>query len=555
MHPGRKAVARRHGGRRPAQHKMRRMDLVLDRRAAWRARLGRGVAAVLVCLLAGCATLHREVPRPPSYAFDNPQQTSLGRGFAAQLAGQPGQSGFRLLPSGQDAFVARAALADAAERSLDLQYHIVAADETGTQLLYRALRAAQRGVRVRLLIDDLDAQGRDADLAVMAAHPNVQVRLFNPSTLRRVPGLLRLFEYLSDGVRLNRRMHNKLWIADNAAALIGGRNLGDAYFSADGDTNFADLDVLAAGAVVADASRSFDAFWNSEWAVPIEALTDAAPTRQQFDQFLAESAERARSFQLGDYAQSLQGTGLRQQIADGRLPLTIASGAVVYDPPAKLAADPDAPTEHIIAQLRDVIDAGRRELIVVSPYFVPSERGVEVICGLQQHGAQVRILTNSLASTDVVAVHAGYARYRQRLLACGAELHELRPSELGPGSVRRLLSSGVSLHAKALVVDGQAVLIGSMNLDPRSRLSNTEVGVLIDSADFGRQLVDWFDAASAPERAFRLELREPGNPASPLVWIGREQGQTVRYDSEPLIRWWQQLAADLLGLLIPESML
>ena len=521
---------------------------------AWRALTGQLLAAGLL-LAAGCSTVPFDVPRPHSQALAQPLETTLGRAFASRLAATPGQSGFRLLSTGQDAFIARAALADGAERSLDLQYHIVSRDATGTMLLLRALQAAQRGVRLRLLIDDLDTGGRDPDFAAMATHPNVQVRVFNPFSRRFTSGLARAIDYLGDGARLNRRMHNKLWIADNAAALIGGRNLGDAYFSADGQGNFADLDVLAAGPVVQEASRSFDAFWNSEWAVPIEAFTGPAHNARPLAQLLAEMEASARAFRDSAYAQALRSTDLGPLVRNGQVALTAAAATLLYDPPAKLHAVTPTPTDSVVARLRGATDATRSELLIVSPYFVPSETGITLMCALQRRGAQVRVLTNSLASTDVVAVHAGYARYRARLLACGIALHELRPSVVGPGSVRRVLSSVVSLHGKAIVFDRRSALIGSMNLDPRSRLSNTEIGVLIASTVLAQQLGDWFDEAAAPERAFRVALSEPGNPASALVWTGHEDGQPVRLTSEPLARWWQHLAAALLGLLVPEDML
>lgn len=520
-----------------------------------RRRLAGVLFAAVLGGVAGCSTLRYDVPRAESSAFDQPLQTTLGRGYAGQLAVAPGQSGFRLLPTGQDAFITRAALADGAERSLDLQYHLVARDATGTMLLHRALLAAQRGVRVRLLIDDLDAAGRDADFAAMASHPNVQVRVFNPFSRRLAPGLMRVLDYLGDGARLNHRMHNKLWVADNAAAVLGGRNLGDAYFSADGQGGYADLDVLAAGPVVSEASRSFDAFWNSAWAEPIQVFTGPAADPRALERLLATMAAHALAFHDSGYAQALRTTDLGLQVRSGQIPLTAAHAVLLYDPPAKLQAVTPAMTDSVAERLRAEAVATQTEMLIVSPYFVPSVQGIELMCALQRRGAQVRVLTNSLASTDVVAVHAGYARYRGRLLACGVALHELRPGVVGPGEVRRVLSSVVSLHGKAIVFDRRSALIGSMNLDPRSRLSNTEIGVLIASSVLARHLGDWFDEASAPEQAFRVELSEPGNPASPLVWTGREDGQPVRFTREPLARWWQHLAAGLLGLLIPEDML
>ena len=505
-------------------------------------------------LAAGCATVRHDVPRPVTRAIDDPLQTTLGRNLATQLAATPGSSGFRLFPSGQEAFVVRAALAEGAQRTLDLQYYIVAPDATGTLLIYRALRAAERGVRVRLLIDDLGASGRDLDFATLAAHANVQVRVFNPFLRRGLGSLSRMFDYFGDG-RLNRRMHNKLWIADNAAALIGGRNLGDAYFNADGQTNFADLDVLVAGPVVAEASRSFDEYWNSEWAVPIEAFTGRAESPAQVQHLMTTLAARANAFRDSDYARALRSTDLAVLVRSGQVALTTTKASVLYDSPDKLLAGAPEQEVHVVSSLRTAIESAQKELILTSPYFVPSERGVAMLCGLTRRGVRVRVLTNSLASTDVAAVHAGYARYRPRLLACAVELNELKPSVLGPGRVHRVLSSEVSLHAKALMVDGRTVLIGSMNLDPRSRSSNTEVGVLIDSDVLGRQLGKWFDDATSLDRAARPELAQPGDSQASLTWVSNDDDGPVRYTSEPLASWWQRIVSGLLGLLVPEELL
>jgi putative cardiolipin synthase len=510
---------------------------------------------VAAALVVGCAAIRHDARRPPSYAIDDPQETELGRRFAAQLAPSPGMSGFRLLTSGQEAFLARAALAEAAQRTLDLQYYVVAEDATSTLLLYRALIAAQRGVRVRLLIDDLDVGDRDSHLATLAAHPNVQLRVFNPFAWRGAATLARALDYLTDGTRLNRRMHNKLWIADNAAALIGGRNLSDAYFNADNLNNFADLDVLLAGPAVVEASRSFDEYWNSEWAVPIQAFTGPTPGPEHSERLMSELAARAAAFHDSDYVRELLGTGFGPQVRSGRIELIAAQATVLHDPPAKRPAQAPDQQGPVLARLRQSVNAAQRELVLISPYFVPNERGIETLCSLARRGVAVRVLTNSLASTDVAAVHAGYARYRPRLLACGVALHELQPGAPRPGGLRRLLSSGVSLHAKAIMVDRQSILIGSMNLDPRSRQTNTEVAVLIDSAALGSELGQWFDEASSLDRSYRPELTAPGDPDAPLAWTGREDDRLQHYASEPRTGWWRRFVSGLLGALVPEELL
>lgn len=531
----------------------------MNARKSWLAngscRVGGALALITLALMAGCASVRHEVPKTSSYAIARPQETELAKAFTAQLGAAPGLSGFRLLPDGQEAFLVRAALAEAAQHTLDLQYHIIAPDATGTILLHQAVRAAQRGVRVRVLIDDLDVGDRDDQLATLAAHPNLEVRVFNPFARRSLGGLSRFFDYLSDGTRLNRRMHNKLWIADNSAALIGGRNLGDAYFNADGRSNFADLDVLSVGPVVTQASDSFDAYWNSEWAVPIQAYTPETPSARQVEQLARELASRADEFRGSTYAQALRATNLGWLVRTGRLAVVPAQGTVLYDSPAKLQEANPAPQGHVLSKLHDAIASTRHELALVSPYFVPQPRGVDVLCTLVRSGVRVRLLTNSLASTDVPAVHAAYARYRPHLLACGVELHELRPNESGRGHLRQVISSGVSLHAKAIGLDGKSLLVGSMNLDPRSRLSNTEVAVLIDSTVIAKEFNRWLDDATQLDRSFRPELSEPGNPASPLVWLGQEADKRVRYHREPLASWWQRMTSSLLGAVIPEDML
>lgn len=517
--------------------------------------VGALLAAAAFALAAGCTSPRYDVARPASHALERPEETTLGRTQAAQLAASPGQSGFHLLVSGQEAFLARAAMAEAAERTLDLQYYIVGEDATATLLLYRALRAAQRGVRVRLLIDDMYAVGRDFDLATLAAQPNVEVRVFNPFLQRGPLGISRLLEYLGDSTRLDRRMHNKLWIADNALAVIGGRNLGDAYFDVREENQFADLDLLAGGPAVAGISRSFDAYWNSEWAVPIQAFLGAPPSGAELERQLARMDARAEEFRSSDYAETLRATDLGRLLRGGGLALVPARASVLYDDPAKPQDATGSTQSGILPALRAAVESAQREVILISPYFIPSERGVGVLCGLASRGVRVRVLTNSLASTDVPVVHAGYARYRPRLLACGVQIHERRPAGGAARAIRARLSSGASLHAKAAVVDRRWVLLGSMNLDPRSRESNTEVAVSVESAALGAQLGELLDEAAAPDQAFRVALAAPGDERSPLVWTGEENGKPARFTSEPLAGWWRRIVSALLGALAPEEML
>ena len=500
--------------RRPRHHR----DAVIERSTGLVASLrclvqgwpGRAATVVAAVFIAGCASVRFDVPQVPSYAFDQPLLTLLGQSYLPQLASTPGQSGFHLLVSGPQAFAARAALAEAAQHTLDLQYYIVAHDSTANLLLDSALRAAQRGVRVRLLVDDLNVGDRESDLAVLAGHPNVEVRLFNPFAQRGSFGMSQVLELLGSIDRLNRRMHNKLWIADGAVAVMGGRNLGDTYFNASQDRDFADLDVLAAGPVVGEMSRSFDRYWNSAWAVPIAAITGPPPSPSELQRVWEEMAERAQRFRTSDYVRALRTTAFGGLVRTGKVSLVVAPAQALYDVPVDPRADTAETTSAILPLLRRRVEQARREVILVSPYLVPGERGVAVLCGLTQRGVRVRVLTNSLASTDVPVVHSGYSRYRPQMLACGVELYELRPNgAIASGARNRRigLSSGASLHTKAAVVDGEAVFIGSMNLDPRSRHLNSEVALHIDSRELGQQMTTLFDEATSLDQAFRGRAR------------------------------------------------
>ena len=516
----------------------------------------RGIAA-LVCaaLVSGCAAVRFDAPRLPSRAFDQPGQTPLGQSYLPQLAAAPGQSGLHLLASGPEAFAARGALAEAAAHTLDLQYYVVAHDSTATLLMDSALRAAQRGVRVRLLVDDLNVGDRESDLALLAGHPNVEVRLFNPFSLRGSFGVAQALEWLGNGDRLNRRMHNKLWIADGAVAVMGGRNLGDAYFNATPDSDFADLDVLAAGPVVAEISHSFDLYWNSAWAVPIAAIVGPPPPAPELEQAWAGLSARALRFRDSDYVRSLRKTAFGSLVRSGQVSLVIAPAEALYDLPADAGANLAETTSTIFPVLRQSVEGARREVLMISPYFVPGAKSLEVLCSLVRRGVRVKVLTNSLASTDVPVVHTGYARYRPRLLACGVALHELRPNRAAAKGSHFGLSSGASLHTKAIVVDGETVFIGSMNLDPRSKHLNSEVALRIDSRALGQQMIELFDDATTLEQAFSVELDEAGNPGAALHWTAREGDHVVRYSREPLASEWRRLLNQLLGPLTPEDLL
>lgn len=515
----------------------------------------RPLAGVLLAVLfAGCAPHRIEVLRTPSQAFDRPSETVLGHTYSPLLA-QPGQSAFHWLVAGPEAFAARASLAEAAQQTLDLQYYIIAHDASATALLDAALRAARRGVRVRLLVDDLNVGDHELHLASLAQEPNFEVRVFNPFAQRGELGFSQLLEWLTDTDRLNRRMHNKLWIADGAVAVMGGRNLGDAYFNLSANHDFADLDVLVAGPVVTEMGRSFDRYWNSETAVPIASITGLPQAALELQKLWDDMAARALRFRDSDYMRDLRKTAFGGLVRSGQVPMVAAPAQILDQLAEDTHSDAKAPAATIFPQLRRSIENAQREVVLVSPYLVPDPLGVAMLCGVARRGVPVRILTNSLASTDVPLVHAGYARYRPQLLACGITMHELRQRRLSDAAPRLGFSSGASLHSKAVIVDGETVFVGSMNLDPRSRLLNTEVAMRIDSRELGGQLTRLFDETVGSDQVFRVALDEEGNADASLHWDSLETGQQVRYTRDPLASLGRRWLVVLLGALAPEAFL
>ena len=518
-----------------------------------------GLAALA---LSACASLPTDYPRTASSAIQDTDQTVLGRGIAPLTAAHPGQSGLYPLQYGMEAFVARLVLAEAAEKSLDVQYYIWHGDQTGRLLAERLLRAADRGVRVRLLLDDLGTAADDAQLLALDAHPNLEVRLFNPVALRSA----RTLGMLVDFKRINRRMHNKSFTADNQATIVGGRNVGDEYFEAQSDLDFGDLDVMAVGPVVREVSDAFDLYWNSSAVYPVTALASKRPTAESLAQGRRALAAHADSMNDSPYAEALRQSRLADELRAGKVPLLWGRAWLVHDDPAKIEADPGDAATALLPRLKPVVEQTQSELLVVSPYFVPGKAGVEWFKSLRARGLKVSILTNSLASSDVGAVHAGYARYREALLRAGVELYEVKPG----ASVRAKDkdeasrkagvpgSSRASLHAKTFAFDRRTVFIGSLNLDPRSVKLNTEIGVVFESPELG-QIFSARRARTLEGNAWRLELKPPASrpesPPSRIEWVAQEDGREVRLTSEPEVSAWRRFGVWFLSLLPIEEQL
>jgi len=516
-------------------------------------------ATLLLASLHGCASIDIDRAAQRSVSRAIPQDTPSR---LQKLAGQaaPGESGFVLLEAGPDALAARLWLADKAEKTLDVQYYIFHGDKTGALVGEALMRAAERGVRVRVLIDDIYAYKREADMLALDSHPNIEIRLFNPFYYRGGNPLLRLGQFLSDD-RLNRRMHNKLFAADNQFAITGGRNIGDEYFFSSGELAFVDLDVMASGSVVAEMSASFDDYWASEAVVPVRALPGHKEARSQLPALKQALAERRRELEASDYGRALAVLHFEERLLSGKLPVYRGKARVIADPPEKVSGDLHV-SDTMMGQLSGLGLSAKKEMLLVSPYFVPGRVGMAWFAYLRAQGARVRVLTNSLAASDVPVVHAGYARYRKELLKMGVELHELKPLPNASPRKTRITGSGSSrssLHTKSFIFDRERVLIGSFNFDPRSALLNTELGLVIDNPAAAERVAAMAEHAMAPERSHRLSLGEDGENGkdgqSGILWHSRTDKGEIVTDTEPNTTWWQRHMLEIFMLLPIENQL
>ncbi len=470
-------------------------------------------------------------------------RTSLGSAIAPQLLQHPGESGIHPLKNPLEAFAARTLLARAAERSLDVQYYIWRGDQTGTLLLQALVAAADRGVHVRLLLDDGGTSGLDHALAALALHAQIEVRLFNPFAVRKLKAL----GYLTNFRRANRRMHNKSYTADNQATIVGGRNVGDEYFGATDGVLFSDLDVLVVGPVVPEVSQDFDRYWDSASAYPVRSIVRAVG-KADLDALSAEAEGIAQSDSAKAYIETVRQTPFIQQLLQQQLPMEWARTTLVSDDPLKGLGRAKA-AGLLIKQVQDIIGTSQRSVALVSPYFVPTAAGVKALAALRRRGVRVRVMTNAYEATDVPLVHAGYGKHRKALLQHGVELFEMQ--RLAPPSThgrrKPLGSSGSSLHAKTFAVDGARAFVGSFNFDPRSALLNTEMGLIIESPLLACRIEQAFDV-QIPGESYQVQLSEDGK----LQWKsaqGSEATSPTVYRVEPGSSWLSRLAMRALALL------
>ncbi len=495
------------------------------------------VTAVAIVLARMVFTLPPTDDRVDSVALSPPQAGPLASRAARNV---PGLTGVAPLGSGAGAFAARILLADAAVSSIDAQYYIWHGDLTGSLLLDALRRAADRGVRVRLLLDDHGTSGLDAEIAQLDAHKNAEVRLYNPFNLRR----LKMLNYGFDFFRLNRRMHNKSFTIDGLATIVGGRNIGDEYFGIGATPLFVDLDVLAVGEIVPVVAADFDRYWASPSVHPARDIVAARGS----DPIAARLARWRSDPRFGEYESILKSSDIIGPLSRGTLDLEWTTAVLVSDNPVK--GEGAVPREDLLTgQLQRAVGTVTKRFDGVSAYFVPGKAGVEAFATMEARGVEVRILTNSLEATDVLPVHAGYAKRRKAMLQSGVGLYELRrqaapdtPDDLGIFG-----SSGASLHAKTFAVDGTRIFIGSFNFDPRSIQLNTEMGLLIDSKTLAQGLHQSFDAGFG-SLAWRVEMQDEG-----LAWVVPATGTVTR--REPGSSTLRSLALTVIGWLPVEWLL
>ncbi|OGA97494.1 MAG: phospholipase [Burkholderiales bacterium RIFCSPHIGHO2_12_FULL_61_11] len=541
-----------------------------------------------------CTSLPSEVERPVSEALANPSETRLGQAVAAHAAtaGTRNDSGFALADSAELAFTSRMTLIKAAQKTLDIQYYAIFADDT-TERLFQALReAAHRGVRIRILLDDFNTSGKNAQVLKLAFEKNIELRLFNPIPGGRGSMFVRILSNLKDVARMQRRMHNKIFAADNAVAIVGGRNLGETYFGQSEGTNFVDIDLLAVGRIVRDLSRSFDQYWNNPLAYPVQSLMTVeeiealkrpphiaeaeagSPTGPVVSASATQTASTAPSLPNAPNKTTSERTITSPSGVTTTLPAlpdstnlrlftwTWAPSVILVDKPSKIAADADSVEESedsAVDGLLQLMSQAKNELLIVSPYFVPGQRMMSQFADLRQRGVRVRVLTNSLASNDAPAAHVGYARYRKALLAMGIELYEMHAEQKGSirtfgsvsgsGDPSSMGASRASLHAKVVVIDNRLLVVGSMNLDLRSKLQNSEVAIVIRNRALSAEATRMIEPALA-SGAWHVE-----RIGEQLLWRAPQGSGLKDSTTEPDASLGLNLLLKLIGPFAPDEML
>ncbi len=492
-------------------------------------------------VLSGCASVDFDYSKIESTAPIDTGETYLGRQLEGLAEEHPGEAGFYPLSDGIDALAARLLLAERAERTIDAQYYLIKSDITGNAFINVLLRAADRGVRVRLLLDDIFTGGYDAGMAGLDSHPNFEIRIFNPFARRSA----RFMDGLTSFSRINRRMHNKSFTVDNQITIIGGRNIADEYFGAREDAKFGDLDVMGIGPVVNDVSNMFDSYWNHERAAPLAAFADMPDDpATELERVRAELEQSREHIKTSKYAAAVRDQVLEYVETDAS-PFVWAPYTLAVDSPDKSFKSKAETSASIKTPLRESLLSAKSEVIIISPYFVPRKAGIDAISELQRGGVDVTIITNSLAANNQSSVHGGYAPSRKPLLKSGVKIFEVRPdADVAGSEIVAASGAKTTLHTKAFIVDRRELFIGSFNFDPRSANINTELGVIIRSPEMAKQFTEVI-LANLAHQTYEVFLNEKGK----LRWRGIEDGQEVIFDKEPQTTWSQRFAAGFMRIL------
>jgi len=500
---------------------------------------------LLQLAIAGCASMPLDYPKEPSRALTDTGDTFLARESATWRDGQIQGNGFYSLIEGKDAFGGRLVLMSEAEKSIDAQYFLMKPDNAGLVFTDKLMEAANRGVRVRLLLDDVFTTVDDSYFSFMNAHPNIEVRIFNPVSRK---GLYWL-NYIGHFSLANRRMHNKSFIIDNQAAIVGGRNIAVEYFQLETTGEFIDFDMFVAGPIVKDISDSFDTYWNNELALPMQALSDKPDQKQpeQYAEIVTQLMDEAGN---SIYADAIN-TELMRQFSADELDPYMAKARVIVDDPGKLRAEISEEHQTLATEIAKVLNDATQEIIIFTPYFIPGKSGIEFVSRLRDKGVRIVVVTNSLASNNHTAVHSAYSSYRKDLLEAGVELWEARANaaEITVESDSTTLKNPLTLHTKGILIDRKQVFVGSLNFDPRSIDINTEMGLLIESEALVSEMVDDV-LISIPKIAYRLQLDDRGK----ISWHANIDGEKVVETKEPLTSGWRRFTAWFLKVM-PEQQL
>jgi len=513
-------------------------------------------AGWVIALLSGCATVLPEVERVPSHALAAPPDTPLAS-VAREAGVPPDRSGFRPLQQSGYALDARLTLIRQAQASLDLQYYLIGNDSTGHLILRELRDAAARGVRVRLLVDDLYTVGMDRLLLGLAAHPNIEVRLFNPFVSGRELATFRMLNFIGDFRRLNHRMHNKLFIADGAMAVAGGRNLADEYFLRSKEANFIDFDLLITGALVPELSQWFDLYWNSEQVYPVSSIASSSLSPAELRAYFEEkTGTDGATVPPAPADADINGQlAFSTQLAQHDFHFFVAEAKAYADAPQKASRNDTRPNaaDTVTRRFLDMLRESRHEVLLFSPYFIPGKPGLERLRQAREAGIEVRIITNALATSDEPLVNIGYQRYRNEMLGMGVQLYEISSSRLrhDPLLRRAFGSSRGRLHAKMAFIDRKTVLVGSMNMDPRSAKTNTELGIAVRSPELAKTILEGFKVDRFAG-VYRVQLKPDG---SGVQWTARDENGVETLTDEPDTSLWQRMRLFFMFLFVPEDLL